>query len=293
MYRTMKFTICTLLLCGLSLPGLAGCSRVPETGRRRVMLISREQEQRLGAEAYSEILANEKLSTDARMNAILQRVGRRIAAVSNEPEFQWEFRLIESDQINAFCLPGGKIAVYTGILPFMQNEAGMAVVMGHEVAHATLRHGAERVSQHMSMQIVNELISTGVRNASPQNHTAIMQAFGAGAAVGYVLPYSRKHESEADQIGLMYAARAGYDPQEAVAFWQRMDAHAAGSKRPPEILSTHPNPQRRISQLVEHMPEALKAYRAAPQQFGRGEQWPMRKAERPVDPSLAMSDDPA
>jgi metalloendopeptidase OMA1, mitochondrial len=260
-----------VVLMGLLVP--VGCSRVDETGRRRIMLITPEQEHRLGAQAYSEILEKEQLSTDARMNEILQRVGGRIAAAANQPDFAWEFRLIESDQANAFCLPGGKVAVYTGLLPIAQNEAGLAAVVGHEVAHATARHGAERLSQQMSLQAVSTALSAGLRQAAPQHQSAIMTAFGAGTTVGVTLPYSRAHESEADQLGLMYAARAGYDPREAVPFWERMQAHGEGRRRPPAFLATHPPERRRIEQLQAHMPAALAEYQRAPQQHGLGEQW--------------------
>lgn len=254
----------------LVLPAL-GCSTVKETGRRQLMLVTSGQEQALGVQAYREILSKAKRSTDVRMTAIVERVGRRISEVADRPDFQWEFALIESPQVNAFCLPGGKIAVYTGILPIMKNEAGMAVVIGHEVAHAVARHGGERMSQQMSVEIIQELLAKGLAKASPTVQSAALQAFGVGAQVGALLPYSRAHESEADQIGLIYAAKAGYDPREAVGLWQRM-AEVQKSK-PPEFLSTHPREKRRIGQFEKEMPAALEAYRAASQQHGLGESW--------------------
>lgn len=261
-----------------------GCSRVEETGRRRIMLMTSGQERELGAQAYAAILEDEKDSTDARMTALVRRVGERIAAAADRPDFDWEFRLIESDQVNAFCLPGGKVAVYTGMLPIMQNEAGLAIVLGHEAAHATARHGAERVSQHMSLRAVSGAISAGLRQAAPQHQSSIMAAFGAGTTVGVLLPYSRAHELEADQIGLIYAARAGYDPREAVPFWERMGQYAEGRDRPPDFLSTHPPEQRRIEALEAHMPAALAEYERAPHRYGTGEQWARAEPLHRADP---------
>ena len=249
----------------------AGCSTVPETGRKRIMLVSAEQEQKLGLDAYHEVLAKEKRSSDQRMTAVVERVGRRIATVANQPDFQWEFVLLESKEVNAFCLPGGKVAVYTGLLPVAKNEAALAAIVGHEVAHAIARHGGERISQQMSVEVIEGLLSTGLGRASPLVREGAMQAFGVGSQVGVLLPYSRTHENEADRIGLLYAARAGYDPREAIALWQRMEA--VGKTRPPEFLSTHPREARRIERLQELMPEAMKAYDANPNHYGLGEKW--------------------
>lgn len=260
----------------LSLPiiaaGLtAGCTTVEGTGRRQLMLIPESQDAKLGADAYAEVLAKEHESSDKAMAEVVRRVGERIAAVVNKPDFQWEFRLIESKQVNAFCLPGGKIAVYTGILPIMQNEAGMAVVLGHEVAHAVARHGPERMSQQMSVSVIQEVLKYGLRNQSPTVQSGALQAFGVGATVGAILPFSREHELEADHLGLLYAARAGYDPSEAIPLWERMGAASQGA--PPEFLSTHPHVESRITQLKELMPEAMKDYEAAPHQYSKGKSW--------------------
>lgn len=249
----------------------AGCSEVAGTGRKQIMLVSTSQEMALGLQAYQEVLASEKLSSDARMTAIVQRVGRRIAAVADRPDFEWEFNLIESDQVNAFCLPGGKIAVYTGILPVMKNEAGMAAVMGHEVAHAVARHGGERMSQHMAKGVVMEAVSMGLGGASAETRSFTMAALGVGANVGVMLPYSRTHELEADQMGLGYMAKAGYDPSEAVRLWERMAEASAGGG--PEFLSTHPAEENRIAQFEELMENAQEQYRNAPEKFGLGETW--------------------
>ncbi len=235
------------------------------------MIISEGQEMQLGAEAYREVLSKEKLAKDVRMTAVVRRVGERIAAVANRPNFQWEFNLIESKQINAFCLPGGKIAVYTGILSVMANEAGMAAVMGHEVAHAIARHGGERISQKLGVAIALEIAARGMSDSSPERKKITMGALGAGASVGVLLPFSREHELEADHLGLMLAAKAGYDPREAVHLWERMEA--AGKKKPPEFLSTHPREKHRIEDLQALMPEAMKHYDAAKTKRGLGEDW--------------------
>lgn len=258
-------------LLGSQLLLAPACTTVQETGRSQFIITSESQEAKLGLEAYQEVLRSSKLSADQKMIQIVRRVGQRIAAAAKKPDFQWEFNLIESEQVNAFCLPGGKIAVFTGILPYMQNEAGMAVVMGHEVGHAIARHGGERMSQNVLAGGIQKGLEIGLGSSDPQTRDGIMQAFGLGSQVGVLLPYSRKHELEADQIGLKLAAQAGYDPREAPVFWERMSA--SGGKKPPEILSTHPSEKHRINQMEELMPDALKAYEAAPQKFGQGEQW--------------------
>jgi predicted Zn-dependent protease len=246
-----------------------GCLTVPGTGRKQLILIPIQQETSLGVQAYREILAKERISDDERMTAILRRVGLRIADVAQRPDFEWEFTLIESDQLNAFCLPGGKIAVYTGILPMMRNEAGMAIVLGHEVAHAIARHGGERLTQRLGVSVAEQIVAKGLKNTSPEVQRRTLGAFGLGANLGVLLPYSRLHELEADELGLAYAARAGYDPREAVDFWKRMQA--ASERKMPEFLSTHPHPDRRIEDLATQMPAVLKEYEAAAEQFGAGE----------------------
>lgn len=261
--------MCCTLMAGTAI--LHGCATVEGTGRKQLMIISEGQELQLGAEAYKEVLSKEKIAKDARMTAVVRRVGKRIAAVSNRPHFEWEFNLIESDQINAFCLPGGKIAVYTGILPIMDNEAGMAAVMGHEVAHAVARHGGERVSQKLGVAIAMEVAAHGMGGASPETQKITMSALGAGVNVGLLLPFSREHELEADELGLLFAAKAGYDPREAVRLWERMEA--AGKKKPPEFLSTHPSEAHRIDDLEMLMPRAMQYYNAAPRKYGLGEDW--------------------
>jgi predicted Zn-dependent protease len=204
---------------------------------------------------------------------MVQRVGQRIAAVSGRPDYQWEFKLFASPEQNALCLPGGKVAVYEGILPICQNEAGLAVVMSHEVAHALARHGGERMSQRYVIDGTQSLGSYVIEGRWPEQHAAIMKAYGLGTQYGIVLPYSRSHESEADHIGLLLMARAGYDPSEAPRFWTRFGQSHAGSQ-PAEFLSTHPNDEHRAEALIKLMPEANQLYQAAVTRFGLGEPIP-------------------
>ncbi len=262
-------------LLGCCLLFLAACQQAPITGRRQLILISRDQEMQLGAQAYREVLSKAKLSTDRQALAILHRVGERIAEKAHEPDYKWEFNLIESDQMNAFALPGGKVAVYTGILPVCKNEAGLAAVIGHEVAHAMARHGAERISQGLVVDLIGAGIAYGTRSSDPKARAGILVAYGAGAQLGVVLPYSRKHESEADTIGIRFMARAGYDPAEAVRLWERMAR--VGGERPPEFLSTHPDPKKRADALREVLPEMRLLYERRPEQYGLGEDLPIRK----------------
>lgn len=238
-----------------------GCATVPETGRSQLIFLSESQEASLGLQSYQEILKDKKISTDPAVNAQVRRVGERIARATGK-DYDWQFTVVDEPQtINAFALPGGKVAVYTGILPVTKDDAGLAVVMGHEVAHATARHGAERMSQSQLAQILAAGGGIALGGGDPQKTRAIMGALGAGAAVGVILPFSRKQESEADRIGLRYMARAGYDPEAAVGFWERMSAAAGGGRKPPEFLSTHPSDETRIAQIRSWLPEARAEFR--------------------------------
>jgi predicted Zn-dependent protease len=194
----------------------------------------------------------------------VQKVGKRIAAVAGKslPTAQWEFVVFESSEANAFCLPGGKVGVYTGILPVTKDEAGLATVIGHEVAHAVARHGAERMSEAMVMQVGGEMLGAAMSSADPRWQAATALAYGVGTQVGRELPHSRAQESEADNIGLTYMARAGYDPQEAVKFWQRFAEYGKthGGGGTPAFLRTHPTDETRIQQLQELMPRAQAEY---------------------------------
>ncbi len=251
----------------LLLPLLFACVQLPEGGGSVLLLTSKAQEAQLGHEGYQEALKKEKLSKDPRLNAMLLRVGQKIAKEANQADFKWEFKLIESKEQNAWCMPGGKVAFYTGILPTLQNEAGMAVVMGHEVAHAVMRHSGQRISQTMLVQLGLSVAELSFSNSKHKNQ--LMGLLGAGATVGVILPYSRGHESEADTIGLRYMAKAGYDPQEAVRFWQRFSSSAKGA--PPEFLSTHPAGSTRIANMQAHLQDALQMYNQATTKIGTGE----------------------
>lgn len=245
---------------------LAACVKLPEGGKSALIVTSPAQEAQMGKEGYQDVLAKSKIDKDPRLNAMLQRVGRKIAAQAAQKDFKWEFTLIESKQVNAWCMPGGKVAFYTGILPYLKNEAGMAAVMGHEVAHAVMRHSGQRLTQQLGINGALAVLSVGLANS--QNRDMTLAALGAGATVGVMLPFSRGHESEADVVGLKYMAEAGYDPQEAVRFWERFKS-AGGST--PEFLSTHPAGDHRIRDLKAKMADARRRYQAAPQKLGAGE----------------------
>jgi predicted Zn-dependent protease len=263
----------TILILILAIVGMTGCRTAPITGRRQLLVISEPTELQMGLTAYQEVQRTERPSSNTQAAAMVQRVGQRIAAVSGRPDYQWEFKLFASPEQNAFCLPGGKVAVYEGILPICQNEAGLAVVMSHEVAHALARHGGERMSQRYVIDGTQSLGSYVIEGRWPEQHAAIMKAYGLGTQYGIVLPYSRSHESEADHIGLLLMARAGYDPSEAPRFWTRFGQSHAGSQ-PAEFLSTHPNDEHRAEALIKLMPEANQLYQAAVTRFGLGEPIP-------------------
>jgi predicted Zn-dependent protease len=238
---------------------IVACQTVQQTGRSQFIIVSDAQELQLGQDAYKETLQKSRLSTRSDWQAQLRRVGQRIAAAAEKPEFQWEFNVIQGKEVNAFALPGGKVAFWEGIMPVAQDDNGIAVIMGHEVAHALARHGAERMSQSMGAEVLGQIISLGVGQVSPGVKDEVLQAYGVGANVGLLLPWGRTQESEADRIGLTLMAKAGYDPANAIAFWQRM-AKIAGDK-PPQFLSTHPSDETRISQIREWLPEARAFYR--------------------------------
>ena len=215
----------------------------------------------MGLLAYQDVLKEVKISHNVKYNDSVKRVGKRIATVSGKNGYNWEYNVIdEDDTINAFALPGGKIAVYTGILPIAETDAGLATVMGHEVAHATARHGGERISAGILAQLGAVGLNAALRNEDPAVISAVNTAFGVGVTVGGILPFSRKQESEADRIGLVYMARAGYDPRESINFWKRMADANKGKTTPPEFLSTHPSYGTRVHNLNIWMPEAIDIY---------------------------------
>lgn len=245
----------------LALVIVSGCATAPYTGRRQLLLISEGEEIALGIKAYNEVLKKEKISTDPQTNEMVRRVGNRIAAVANKPGYAWEFKVIDdSKTVNAFALPGGKVAVYTGILPYTKNEDGLAFVLAHEVAHALARHGGERMSQQLLLQLGQEGLNIAIANKSPAAVEAINVGYGIAATVGVALPFSREQEYEADKIGLILMAKAGYDPREAPAFFERM-MDKTGKAHMPEFLSTHPADQHRINRLKAMIPEAMQYYR--------------------------------
>lgn len=239
---------------------LSACQTAQETGRSQFIVVSESQEKQLGADAYQEVTAKTPRSGNRAWQDQLRRVGQRISAAAAKPDYQWEFNVLQGQDINAFCLPGGKVAFWEGIMPVAQDDSGVAVVMGHEVAHAILRHGAERMSQSMGLQVVGQVISVGVGKAAPAMKEGVLQAYGLGATVGAVLPWGRTQESEADRVGLTLMAKAGYDPNTAIAFWERM-SKASGGNKPPEFLSTHPSDATRIEQIKAWIPEAQQYYR--------------------------------
>jgi predicted Zn-dependent protease len=235
----------------------------PETGRKSKVGMSVEQEAALGFQTYRQVLAQSRPITAGPQFEMVRDVASRLAGATGKSGdgFEWQVALIDQNQVNAFCLPGGKIVVYSGILPVAESPAGLATVMGHEMAHATSRHGAQRVFQQNLTQTAMTGLAVSLADMDYNQQRAIMGALGAGAQFGILMPFGRNHETEADEIGLMYMARAGYDPRESLAFWQRMDR--AGRAGPPEFLSTHPSHGTRIQQLQALMPKAMEEYERA------------------------------
>ncbi len=276
--RGVRFVVGLQGLVGFGMAGwfvsaVTGCYRAPGTARDQFITISEEKEIAMGISAFHEILRKARLSDDLEINEMVNRVGRRIAAAANKPEYQWEFVVIQDDRtVNAFALPGGKVAVFTGILKFTQNENGLATVMGHEVAHVLQRHGAERYSRGILETIAQVgALAAGAAAGRPDAAVAAMSAYGVGVS----LPFGRSQESEADFIGLRLMAQAGYDPREAVPFWERMSgcprqligkACFRAQQNIPEFLSTHPSDSTRLNQIEAWLPDALKHYRRSEQQ---------------------------
>ncbi|PTN08236.1 peptidase M48-like protein [Mangrovibacterium marinum] len=247
---------------------LQACKSVPLTGRSQLSLIPESEMVSMSLTNYDDFLKANKISTNKQQTELVKKVGSRIAAgvekylkengfESYIANFNWEFNLVDSEVPNAWCMPGGKVVVYSGILPYTQDENGLAVVMGHEIAHAVARHGSERMSHAMLVQMGGVALSTAMQEKPEETRNLYNMAYGATTQVGVMLPFSRKHEYEADQMGLIFMALAGYDPRSAVAFWQRMSANSGGT---PEWLSTHPVDANRIAALEKLMPEALKYY---------------------------------
>lgn len=252
---------------------LAGCALNLVTGRNQLSLVSESELQLMATSQYSAFLAEHKvLSSGNKQAAMVDRVGARISNAITKyyngqgqqsviEGYKWEFNTIEDKAANAWCMPGGKVVVYTGLLPITQTEAALAIVVGHEIAHAIAKHGSERMSQALMQQLGGMALQVALSQKPQETQNLFMQAYGVGSQIGAVLPWSRQQETEADQYGLIFAAMAGYNPQEAIPFWERMSN--AGGESPPEFLSTHPSDETRIRKLKQFMPEAMKYYNQA------------------------------
>lgn len=245
------------------------CAKVPLTGRNALAVVSNEEIQPLVNEEYKKAVAADKTLTSTPDGQKVVRVGKKMAAAVEAylisegyqelvDDFAWEFNLLESEQVNAWCMPGGKVAFYTGIMPITKDETGIAVVMGHEIAHAVASHARERMSNGMMINLGMTAFSTALGQNPTMMEQILLQSVGVGSELG-MLSFSRKHELEADEMGLIFMAMAGYDPRQAPIFWERMSA--AGGEAPPEFLSTHPGPNRRIEKLNANMPKALEYYK--------------------------------
>ena len=250
---------------------LTGCVLNMVTGRKQLSLVPESELQLMAVNEYSSFLSEHKVlrpgsSKDA---AMVDRVGARISSAITKyynsqgkqsviAGYKWEFNTVDSKEVNAWCMPGGKVVVYTGLIPVTQNETALAIVVGHEIAHAIAKHGSERMSQGMIQQLGGVALQVALSQKTEETQNLFMQSYAIGSQVGAMLPWSRQQETEADQYGLIYAAMAGYNPQEAIPFWERMSA--AGGANPPEFLSTHPSDETRIRKLKQFMPEAIKYY---------------------------------
>ncbi|MBC8012221.1 MAG: M48 family metallopeptidase, partial [Burkholderiales bacterium] len=264
----MKPRLLALLIGSLALLFLPACTTVEETGRKQFNFMSDDQIASMGVDAFSQIKQQEKISKDPAVNARIQRIGKRVAgAVGRDlPNAQWEFVVFDSDQLNAFALPGGKVGFYTGLINLAANDDEIAIVMGHEVAHVTSRHGAERQSQAIAIGL--GAVALGVGTNNDKNQEYYMLAYGVGSTLGS-LAYSRSHETEADVVGLRFAAKAGYDPRAAASFWRKMAAKETGG-RPPQLLSTHPSSQERIQNLERLAVELMPVYEQAKANLAAG-----------------------
>ncbi len=245
------------------------CSTVPLTGRKQLSLVPESDMIALSLTEYDKFIKSNKLSTDKNKSAMVKRVGERIARAveaymtkegltKNLEGYKWEFNLVEDPSVNAWCMSGGKVVVYTGLLPLTQTEGGLATVMGHEIAHAVARHGSERMSDQILLQLGSTALSASLAQKPEQTREIALAVFGVGSQVGVILPFSRQNEYEADYMGLIFMAMAGYDPNESVPFWERMSKH--GGSKPPEFLSTNPVYQNSIDRLKLKMPDAMAYY---------------------------------
>lgn len=247
-------------------------------GRHQIVGLNPQQESQLGAQSFQQVLQESDVVDDGPIVAAVRRIGSRLADASNNKDvlarlrlkpqrFQWEYRVVRSRQVNAFCLPGGKVVVYTGILPVAETADGLATVLGHEIGHALAHHGAERMAQQQLVQMGQVAVASSIGDLSPQQQRQVLGLLGAGSQFGILLPFSRKHESEADHIGLLLMAAAGYDPREAIQFWQRMEKVGGGSRS--EFTSTHPSHVHRVRDLKGWLPEAEPLYANSDKQRGQ------------------------
>ena len=236
------------------------CTKAPITGRSQFIMVNQAQEMQLGLQSAKKILSTEKISRDPNQNAMVKRVGMRIANITGQKNYKWEFFVIDNPkEANAFCLPGGKVFVYSGLFKYIANDAELAAVLGHEIGHALARHGAERMSSGILAQTGGEVLqSVMVGRGNPQNTAMVMEAFGIGTQLGVMLPHSRTQEYEADHIGLVLMAKAGYNPQSALTFWNKF---AKSGQTPPEYLSSHPAPANRIATIKKLIPQVMPIYR--------------------------------
>lgn len=262
MRSTIKFFVIALVL--------VSCSEVPITNRKQMNLLPESTLMSMSLSSYQDFLRQNPPVTSGGDAQMVKNVGARIQSAvinymnqnkmgSRVNNYKWEFNLVNSNEVNAWCMPGGKVVVYSGLLPVTQDETGLAIVMGHEIAHAIARHGNERMSQMMVTQLGGMALDIALSQKSAETRNIFLTSYGIGSTLG-VLAYSRTQETEADKLGLIFAAMAGYDPQQAIPFWQRMAAKGGGQK-PPELLSTHPSDQTRIKNLNAFMPTALKYYK--------------------------------
>ena len=268
----------TLVLCAACIAlALSGCYTVPITGRTTFNMVSQADEAQLGLQAYQQAKTQTPILKDAAVSKRVSQIGEKIAAVSDFPEWDWEFVVFDDpDTPNAWCLPGGKVAVYSGLLPYAKTDGELATVMAHEISHAIARHGAER----MSTEMVKAAGAAVVGEAVGGEYVEVAKVvYGVGSDLFVMLPYSRKHEYEADRIGLIYMARAGYDPNEAVNFWERF-SQAGDGQKPPEFLSTHPADANRVLQIQQFLPEAMEEYYKA-----KGIQPPVTTTNTTTEPS--------
>jgi predicted Zn-dependent protease len=271
----VKISIMTRIIASVLITAAfaISCSKNALSGKSQFTLLPESELQSMGSSQYSQFLSQNKvLSTTSNKDAeMVVRVGKRISKAVETyyaekgltdklSGFKWEYNLVDDKAVNAWCMPGGKIVVYTGLLPISQNEAALAVVMGHEVSHALLQHGNQRMSQGIAQQLGGVALSVAVANKPAETQNLFLGAYGAGTTLGVMLPFSRRHELEADRYGLIFSAMAGYNPREAIPLWERMEKASNGQK-PPEFLSTHPAEGKRIDQLNSVMDEALKYYK--------------------------------